>query len=98
MANFSPSDINKYRTFPEFLTRRHAPGSHPVSEHGSAARAAVVADLRVVVYGSVVEGKKLWTKGALPQDSHRYHAPVSGTIIVFRLLSGEYHQVDPIVL
>lgn len=63
MANFSPSDINKYRTFRGLLTRRHAPSSHSISEYDSATRAVVVADLRVVVYGSVVEDKKLWVKG-----------------------------------
>lgn len=33
-----------------------------------------------------------------PQDYHRYHSPVSGTIKEFRSLPGDYYQVDPIAL
>jgi phosphatidylserine decarboxylase len=33
-----------------------------------------------------------------PQDYHRYHSPVSGTIKEFRSLPGSYYQVDPIAL
>jgi phosphatidylserine decarboxylase len=33
-----------------------------------------------------------------PQDYHRYHSPVSGTIKLFRSLPGDYYQVDPIAL
>jgi len=33
-----------------------------------------------------------------PQDYHRYHSPVSGTIKDFRSLPGDYYQVDPIAL
>ncbi|KAM0269426.1 hypothetical protein ACHAQH_009741, partial [Verticillium albo-atrum] len=33
-----------------------------------------------------------------PQDYHRYHSPVEGTIKLFRSVPGEYYQVDPIAL
>lgn len=33
-----------------------------------------------------------------PQDYHRYHSPVSGTIKLFRSVPGEYYQVDPVAL
>jgi phosphatidylserine decarboxylase precursor len=33
-----------------------------------------------------------------PQDYHRYHSPVSGTVKEFRSLPGDYYQVDPIAL
>jgi phosphatidylserine decarboxylase precursor len=33
-----------------------------------------------------------------PQDYHRYHSPVSGTIRQFRSLPGDYYQVDPVAL
>lgn len=33
-----------------------------------------------------------------PQDYHRYHSPVSGTIKEFRSLPGDYYQVDPVAL
>ncbi|KAI1762641.1 putative phosphatidylserine decarboxylase [Hypoxylon sp. FL1150] len=33
-----------------------------------------------------------------PQDYHRYHSPVTGTIKSFRSVPGDYYQVDPIAL
>jgi phosphatidylserine decarboxylase len=33
-----------------------------------------------------------------PQDYHRYHSPVSGTVTDFRSIPGEYYQVDPVAL
>ncbi|KAJ4374813.1 hypothetical protein N0V83_001890 [Neocucurbitaria cava] len=33
-----------------------------------------------------------------PQDYHRYHSPVSGTIKEYRCLPGSYYQVDPVAL
>ena len=33
-----------------------------------------------------------------PQDYHRYHAPVTGTVKMFRSVPGDYYQVDPIAL
>lgn len=33
-----------------------------------------------------------------PQDYHRYHSPVAGTIKLFRSVPGDYYQVDPIAL
>ncbi|KAH7132287.1 putative C2 domain-containing protein C31G5.15 [Dendryphion nanum] len=33
-----------------------------------------------------------------PQDYHRYHSPVSGTVRAFRRVPGEYYEVDPIAI
>lgn len=33
-----------------------------------------------------------------PQDYHRYHSPVTGTVKDFRSLPGDYYQVDPVAL
>lgn len=33
-----------------------------------------------------------------PQDYHRYHSPVTGTVKAFRSVPGDYYQVDPIAL
>jgi phosphatidylserine decarboxylase precursor len=33
-----------------------------------------------------------------PQDYHRYHSPVSGTVTEFRTIHGDYYQVDPVAL
>lgn len=33
-----------------------------------------------------------------PQDYHRYHSPVSGTITLYRSMPGDYYQVDPVAL
>jgi phosphatidylserine decarboxylase len=43
-----------------------------------------------------------WANGAIacfrlsPQDYHRYHSPVSGTVSWFKQLGGEYYGVDPL--
>lgn len=45
-----------------------------------------------------------WHDGAVasfrlsPQDYHRYHSPVSGTVSWYKQIPGEYYQVDPICL
>jgi phosphatidylserine decarboxylase len=50
------------------------------------------------------ERAKLWNDGAIasfrlsPQDDHRYHSPVSGTVAGFKAIPGEYYQVDPLCL
>jgi phosphatidylserine decarboxylase precursor len=33
-----------------------------------------------------------------PQDYHRYHSPIAGTVKEFRSLPGEYYEVDPIAI
>lgn len=33
-----------------------------------------------------------------PQDYHRYHSPVAGSLKQFRSMPGDYYQVDPIAL
>ena len=51
------------------------------------------------------EGKsKPWTDGAVasfrlsPQDYHRYHSPVTGSIKWYKPIPGDFYQVDPICL
>lgn len=50
------------------------------------------------------ERAKRWKDGAIasfrlsPQDYHRYHSPVSGTVTWFKAIGGEYYQVDPVCL
>lgn len=45
-----------------------------------------------------------WHDGAIasfrlsPQDYHRYHCPVNGTVEWFKRMPGEYYQVDPLCL
>ncbi|KAB8260994.1 phosphatidylserine decarboxylase-domain-containing protein [Aspergillus pseudonomiae] len=47
---------------------------------------------------------KRWEDGAVasfrlsPQDYHRYHSPVEGTVKWFKAISGDYYQVDPVAL
>ncbi|KAB8233887.1 hypothetical protein ETB97_011907 [Aspergillus alliaceus] len=47
---------------------------------------------------------KRWDHGAVasfrlsPQDYHRYHSPVDGTVKWFKAISGDYYQVDPLAL
>ncbi|KAL4867074.1 hypothetical protein BDV12DRAFT_171918 [Aspergillus spectabilis] len=33
-----------------------------------------------------------------PQDYHRYHSPVSGTVKVYRSMPGDYYEVDPLAI
>ncbi|KIW36698.1 phosphatidylserine decarboxylase [Exophiala oligosperma] len=46
----------------------------------------------------------MWENGAItsfrlsPQDYHRYHSPVQGTVEWYRQIPGEYYQVDPLCL
>ncbi|EGY20822.1 phosphatidylserine decarboxylase proenzyme [Verticillium dahliae VdLs.17] len=125
MGDFEPSNIGDYDTFEDFFTRAHKPGSRPIHEKENPSKATVVADSRVVVYGSLAMAKTLWIKGRdfnisnlamdtqlgesftgsavasfrlSPQDYHRYHSPVAGTIKLFRSVPGDYYQVDPIAL
>jgi phosphatidylserine decarboxylase len=45
-----------------------------------------------------------WHDGAVasfrlsPQDYHRYHSPVRGTVSWYKSISGQYYQVDPVCL
>lgn len=47
---------------------------------------------------------KPWHDGAVasfrlsPQDYHRYHSPVKGTVRWFKSIPGDYYQVDPLCL
>ncbi|KAJ9616179.1 phosphatidylserine decarboxylase [Exophiala oligosperma] len=51
-----------------------------------------------------VAAAKIWDHGAIasfrlsPQDYHRYHSPVEGTVEWYRQIPGEYYQVDPLCL
>lgn len=50
------------------------------------------------------ERAKPWDDGAVasfrlsPQDYHRYHSPVRGTVKWYHQIPGDYYQVDPIAL
>ncbi|EXJ92976.1 phosphatidylserine decarboxylase [Capronia epimyces CBS 606.96] len=45
-----------------------------------------------------------WVDGAVasfrlsPQDYHRYHSPVTGTVSWYKQIPGQYYQVDPVCL
>jgi len=45
-----------------------------------------------------------WHDGAVasfrlsPQDYHRFHSPVRGTVSWYKTISGQYYQVDPVCL
>ncbi|KAL1978387.1 hypothetical protein VTN31DRAFT_1246 [Thermomyces dupontii] len=45
-----------------------------------------------------------WVSGSVasfrlsPQDYHRYHSPVTGTVCWHKHIPGDYYQVDPIAL
>jgi len=47
---------------------------------------------------------KVWSDGAVasfrlsPQDYHRYHSPVEGTLVWWKQIPGEYYNVDAIAL
>lgn len=47
---------------------------------------------------------KTWGNGAIacfrlsPQDYHRYHSPVTGTVTWFKSLGGDYYGVDPLAV
>jgi phosphatidylserine decarboxylase len=98
MAEFEPSDINKYKDFKDFFARKHKSGSRPIVDPENARRAVVVADSRMVVYESVPESKKLWIKGndfritnlvMVTRLGAQFH---SGAVASFRLSPQDYHS------
>jgi phosphatidylserine decarboxylase len=98
MADFSPSDINAYRTFEDFFVRKHTPSSRPIYAASDPTSAVCVADSRLVVYPTVSQARALWIKGKnftianLIQDSHRAQAWNDGAVASFRLSPQDYHR------
>ncbi|KAK8095237.1 phosphatidylserine decarboxylase [Apiospora kogelbergensis] len=84
--------------------------SRPIHDPKDPSKAVVVADSRVVAYGSVAETKKLWVKGTeftisnlvmdvqLGRDFADAAVAIDGKIKAFRSLPGDYYQVDPVAL
>lgn len=125
MDDFEPSDIDQYKNFQEFFTRRHKPERRPIHAPHDSTRAIIPADCRVVVYNSVPQARAIWIKGhhftienlvadekaghtwdsgaiasfrLSPQDYHRYHCPVDGTVKWWKQIQGDYYGVDPIAI
>ncbi|KAF1739628.1 Phosphatidylserine decarboxylase proenzyme 3 [Beauveria bassiana] len=98
MADFDPSDIDKYTNFEAFFARRLNPGSRPIFRQDDASAAVVVADSRVVVFKSVAATKGLWIKGSdfnvteVVMDTRLGAAFVDGAIASFRLSPQDYHR------
>lgn len=98
MADFEPSDIDKYPTFGEFFVRHHKHGTRPITEPDNPSIAVAVADARAVVYGTVAESKKLWIKGAdfsitnLVMDKQLGARFADGAVASFRLSPQDYHR------
>ncbi|KAK6528494.1 hypothetical protein TWF281_009735 [Arthrobotrys megalospora] len=122
MKEFTPSDLQEYKTFEDFFVREHTQESRPIHKAGDDSYAVIPSDCRVVIYPSVHLAQKLWIKGShfslsnllgdpviaesfadgpiasfrlSPQDYHRYHSPVTGTVKWYKQFSGEYYNVDP---
>ncbi|KAK3935094.1 phosphatidylserine decarboxylase [Diplogelasinospora grovesii] len=114
MDDFEPSDISEYKTFEDFFTRKHKPGTRPIHAKDDASKAVRVAESkRLWIKGSdfsiaalVMDTKlgKQFADGAVasfrlsPQDYHRYHSPVTGKLKLFRSMPGDYYDVDPVAL
>ncbi|KAH8743434.1 phosphatidylserine decarboxylase proenzyme [Diaporthe sp. PMI_573] len=98
MNEFEPSDIDEYKTFEDFFTRAHRPGSRPIHQPEDASTAVVVADSRVVTYESVAETKSLWIKGNgfsianLVMDTQIGSRFDGGAVASFRLSPQDYHR------
>jgi phosphatidylserine decarboxylase precursor len=98
MNEFEPSDIDEYKTFEDFFTRAHRPGSRPIHQPEDASIAVVVADSRVVTYESVAETKSLWIKGNgfsianLVMDTQIGSRFDGGAVASFRLSPQDYHR------
>lgn len=98
MSQYEPSDINKFRNFEDFFTRKHAPGSRPVDSPKDESKAVCVADSRVVAYETVEESKKLWIKGrdfsmqTLLMDTELAKEFAGGPVASFRLSPQDYHR------
>lgn len=98
MNEFEPSDIDEYKTFEDFFTRAHGPGTRPIHRPEDASIAVVVADSRVVTYESVAETKKLWIKGNdfcitnLVMDAQVGSRFDGAAVASFRLSPQDYHR------
>ncbi|KAK6829405.1 phosphatidylserine decarboxylase [Apiospora arundinis] len=98
MCDFEPSDISKYTTFEDFFIRAHKPSSRPIHDPKDPSKAVVVADSRVVTYGSVAETKKLWIKGTeftisnLVMDVQLGRDFADAAVASFRLSPQDYHR------
>lgn len=98
MADFEPSDPEKYRNFEDFFTRKHRLGSRPIHAAEDASNAVAVADSRVVAYESVAETKKLWIKGSdfsitnLVMDTDLGVKFDEAAVASFRLSPQDYHR------
>ncbi|KAF9775802.1 hypothetical protein IL306_006071 [Fusarium sp. DS 682] len=98
MNEFSPSNIDDYKTFEDFFARAHRDGSRPIHKPDDALSAVVVADSRLVTYDSVAETKKLWIKGQdfsitnLVMDTHLGSLFENSAVASFRLSPQDYHR------
>ncbi|KAH8744292.1 phosphatidylserine decarboxylase-domain-containing protein [Diaporthe sp. PMI_573] len=94
---FKPLDIDEYKTFKDFFTRAHRPGSRPIHQPEDASITVVVANSRVVTYKSVAETKSLWIKGNgfsianLIMDTQIGLRFDSGAVASFCLSPQDYH-------
>jgi len=98
MEDFEPSNIDDYKTFEDFFTRAHAPGSRPIHESDNPSKAVVVADSRVVVYETLFTAKTLWIKGQdfsisnLAMDTNIGEKFEGAAVASFRLSPQDYHR------
>ncbi|KAI0173179.1 putative phosphatidylserine decarboxylase [Hypoxylon sp. FL1284] len=110
MNDFEPSNIEEYKTFEDFFIRTHVP---TVADSRVVAYDSVAETKKLWIKGtdfslaSLVMDTQLGAHFAdaaiasfrlSPQDYHRYHSPVTGTVKSFRSIPGDHYQVDPIAL
>lgn len=98
MDEFDPSDIEEYKTFDDFLTRKHKAGARPIHEQDNSSKAVIVADSRVVVYPTVAAARSLWIKGKnftisdLIQNKAQSKPWTDGPVASFRLSPQDCHR------
>ncbi|KAF8875750.1 phosphatidylserine decarboxylase-domain-containing protein [Mucidula mucida] len=94
-------DICKYPTFNAFFARKLRPDARPVKNIDDPVGICSAADCRLAVYQTFDLAREFWVKGLAifrlaPQDYHRFHCPIDGTIDGEpTLVSGQYYTVNP---
>ncbi|KAH8755380.1 phosphatidylserine decarboxylase-domain-containing protein [Diaporthe sp. PMI_573] len=106
MNEFEPLDIDEYKTFKDFFTRTHRPGSRPIYQPEDASIAVVIKGNGFSIANLVMDtqiGLQFDSRAVASfrlslQDYHWYHSPVSGKVKLFRSVPSDYYQVDAIAL
>ncbi|RDB23914.1 Phosphatidylserine decarboxylase proenzyme 2 [Hypsizygus marmoreus] len=94
-------NLNAYKCFNEFFSRRLRPDARPVHDAESTLGICSAADCRLTVYQSIDLAKEFWIKGTnftipnllnLAPSSKKAKAFSDASVAIFRLAPADYHR------